>query len=126
MRRNWLYGFLIFVGCSSRMPLSPPELCEGIQKAHCARLYQCATTPELQAALTALYADQDDCVMTGITMQKPVCSQWTEAKACGGAGILTWNGDAAPTCLTDINALSCAKTLTGTLPASCTPSEYCQ
>ena len=91
-----------------RPPLSPQELCEGIQKSHCARLYQCATTPEAQAALKSLFANQDDCIQQGLNMQKPVCSLWTEDNVCGSFGGSAWNGATARTCLEDLDAQGCA------------------
>lgn len=96
-----------------------------MQKSHCARMYQCATTPELQAALQLMYADQDDCVQQGIGMQVPACSLWTEDNVCGVFGSSAWNGAAARTCISDLDAQGCVKALTGVLPGSCTPGDYC-
>lgn len=72
LKKQWLCGILFLLGCGSAPPLSPQELCEGIQKSHCARLYECATTQEAQAALKSLFADQDDCIQQGFNGQKPV------------------------------------------------------
>ncbi len=125
MKLKWLYGVLFLVGCGSEVPLSPQEFCEGMQKSHCARLYQCATSPVLQAALKILYASEADCVVQGIALQKPVCSQWTEENICGLLGSSAWNSAAAKTCVKDLGAQSCTRVFDGVLPGSCMPDDYC-
>lgn len=125
MRQTWLFGIWFLVSCGGPMPISPRELCEGIQQVHCANLFACATTTASQELLKAMYDDEADCVMQGLDLQRPACGQWTEDNVCGSFGSSAWNGAAAATCLKDLGVISCSKVFIGYLPPSCGGGSYC-
>lgn len=114
--------FVLAAGCGGG--LSPQAYCEANQQLTCDKTFDCATTPQEQAALMQLYPTKADCLAA---QQKTLsCSQVPEDKLCGGRGAAAWSPAAAETCINDVRALSCSQIMSGfMLPASCEISKFC-
>jgi hypothetical protein len=120
MRALVLGGSLVLIGCGG---LSPQAYCEQTQALTCAKLFECAKTPQEQAAIMSQYGSQSDCLAK--QRQLIPCDQISDRQICGGRGSAAWNEAAAGKCVSDTEALDCAALTMGGLSPSCDDDLIC-